>query len=81
MKTFIPVPVMVSSSRARGIRQPRAVQVKMAHRRSWLSRFRRFIETTNWEERLCGRWIDSLCLGGIVAALFYFVLAWLSPIL
>lgn len=72
MKTFIAVPVTVTSSRQ--IRQPRAVQYKLASRRSLLARFQHFIESTDWEERyLCSRVIDKVCLGGIVLSLIYFV--------
>jgi hypothetical protein len=38
-----------------------------------LARFRRFIETTDWEKRyLCSRFIDKVCLAGILASLLYF---------
>ena len=72
MKTFIAVPVTVTASRA--IRQPRAVRFRLASKRSPLARFRRFIESTDWEKRyLCSRWIDKVCLGGIVVSALYFV--------
>ena len=41
--------------------------------KSLLKRFQHFIESTDWEERyLCNRWIDKMCLCGIVASLIYF---------
>ena len=80
MKTFVAVPVAVNPSRA--IRQPRAAQFRLASKRSPLARFRRFIETTDWEKRyLCSRFIDKVCLGGIVASLLYFFPRLLSFVL
>ena len=71
MKTFVPIPVTVNSSRA--IRQPRAVQYRLASKRSMLRRFQHFIESADWEERyLCNQWIDKICLGGIVVSMIYF---------
>jgi hypothetical protein len=79
MKTFIAVPVAGTSPRP--IRQPRAVQYKIASKRSLLARFQHFIESTDWEERyLCSRWIDKVCLGGIAVSMVYFVPLLLSHI-
>ena len=72
MKTFVPIPVTVTSSRS--IRQPRAVQYRLVSKRSWLKRFQHFIESTDWEERyLCHKLIDKISLGIIVISLLYFV--------
>jgi hypothetical protein len=72
MKTFVPVPVTVASSRA--IRQPRAVYYKIDAKRSLLKRFQHFIESTDWEGRyLCHSRIDRVCLGVIFVSLLYFV--------
>jgi hypothetical protein len=71
MKTFVPIPVTVTSPRA--IRQPRAVQYRMASKRSLLTRFQHFIETTDWEERyLYDKVIDKICLGVVIMSLIYF---------
>jgi len=71
MKTFSAIPITVNSSRA--IRQPRAVQYRWASKRSLLNRFQHFIETTDWDEKyLCNRWVDKMCLGGIVVSMIYF---------
>ena len=72
MKMFATVPVKWDPSRA--IRQPRQVQCRIASRRYLLSRFRRFIESTDWERRyLCSDGIDGVCVGVLVAFLLYFV--------
>jgi len=72
MKTFVTIPVTANSSRM--IRQPRAVQYRWSSKRSLLRRFQHFIESTDWEERyLCNRWIDKMCLGGIVVSMIYFL--------
>ena len=72
MKTFVPISVTVTSSRV--IRQPRAVRYKLASKRSLLRRFQHFIETTDWEERYpCNHWIDKMCLGGIIVSMIYFL--------
>ena len=71
MKTFVTVPIAAAPSRA--IRQPRAVQYRLALKRSWLRHFQHFILSTDWDERyLCNRWIDKMCLGGIVVAMIYY---------
>ena len=80
MKTFVPISVTVTSSRV--IRQPRAVRYKLASKRSLLRRFQHFIETTDWEERYpCNHWIDKMCLGGIVVSTLYFMAGLVSSIL
>ena len=72
MRTMATVPVRVISSSA--IRQPRAVQCKIAYNQTILGRFQHFIESTDWEERyLCNHWVDKMCLGGIVASMIYFI--------
>jgi len=72
MKTFVTIPVTVISSGT--IRQPRAVQYRWSSKRSWLRSFQHFIESTDWDERyLCNRWIDKMCLGGIVVSMIYFL--------
>jgi hypothetical protein len=72
MKTFVPVPMTITSSRA--IRQHRAVEYKLRAKRSWLRRFQHFIESTDWEERyLCHNLIDKISLGIMVISLLYFV--------
>jgi hypothetical protein len=72
MKTFIPIPVPITSSRA--IRQPRAVQYRLALKRSWLRRFQHFIESTDWDQKyLCNKLIDEICLGVIILSILYFV--------
>lgn len=72
MKIFATVPVRGVSSRA--IRRPRQVQCKIASRRHLLSRFQRFIESTDWEKRyLCSNGIDRTCIGILVIFLLYFV--------
>ncbi len=77
MKMFATVPVRGGSSRA--IRQPRQVQCKIASRRRMLSRFQRFIESTDWEKRyLCSHGIDGACIAVLVIFMLYFVPA-LAP--
>ena len=71
MKTFVTVPIAVAPSRT--IRQSRAVQYRLASKRSLLRCFQHFIESTDGEERyLCNHWIDKICLGGIIASMIYF---------
>jgi hypothetical protein len=71
MKPFVTVPLTVAPSRA--IRQPRAVQYRLASKRNRLGSFQHFIETTDWEERyLYNHWIDKMCLDGIVVSALYF---------
>jgi hypothetical protein len=71
MKTCVAIPAMANSLRA--IRQPRAVQYRLNSKKSLLRRFQYFIETTDWDERyLCNRWIDKMCLGGVVVAMIYY---------
>jgi hypothetical protein len=78
MKTFVAVPVTITSSRAIG--QPRAVQYRLASKRSRLRRFQHFIETTDWDEKyLCHKLIDKICMSVIVISLLYFV-PYLAPI-
>jgi hypothetical protein len=78
MKTFVPVSVTVTSSRT--IRQPGAVRYGLASKRSWLRHFQHFIESTDWEERyLCNRWIDKMCIGGIVVSALYFATVLYHP--
>lgn len=40
-----------------------------------LKRFRDFIERTNWDEILLRRekWFDTLCVGGIIFSVLYFI--------
>ena len=72
MKIFATVPVKWVSSRA--IRQPKQVECKIASRRNLLSRFERFIESTDWDERyLCSKWIDKVCIGVLVFFILYFI--------
>ena len=72
MKTFIPVPVTITSSKA--IRQPKAVPYKHASKRSRLKRFQHFIESTDWDEKyLCNKLMDKICLGVIILSALYFV--------
>jgi hypothetical protein len=78
MKTFVTVPVTITSSRA--IRQPKAVQYRLASKRNLLWRFQHFIESTNWDEKyLCHKLIDKICMGIIVISLLYFI-PYLAPI-
>jgi hypothetical protein len=71
MKIMATVPARAAVSLA--VRQPRPVHYRITARKSPISRFRHFIESTDWEERyLCNRWIDKICFGGIVASLIYF---------
>lgn len=71
MDTMVTVPAR--TGRAIAIRQPRAVRYNIAAKRSPLKGFRHFIESADWEERyLCNRWIDRMCLFGLVASLIYF---------
>ena len=72
MKTFVTVPIAVAHSRI--IRQPRLVHYKITAKKSLFKRFQHFIESTDWEERyLCNRWIDKMCIGGIVVSMIYFI--------
>lgn len=65
--------VPARTGRSTAIRQPRAVRYSIAARRSPLKGFRQFIESADWEERyLCNRWIDRMCLAGLVASFVYF---------
>jgi hypothetical protein len=58
----------------RVVRQSRIVHCTIVSKRSALRRFHRFIESTDWDERyLNNKWIDKICLGGIVISLLYFV--------
>jgi hypothetical protein len=71
MKTFVTVPVTITSSKE--IRQPRAVSYRLASKRSLLRRFQHFIVSTDWEKRyLYNHWINKMCLRGIVASMIYF---------
>jgi hypothetical protein len=80
MKSFVIIPDTVNFSRT--IRQPGAVPYRRASKRSWLSRFQHFIETTDWEDRyLCNHWIDKICLGGIVVSAIYFTTILVSSFL
>jgi len=55
------------------IRQPRLVRYRITARKSLLRRFHYFIESTDWEERyFCNRWIDRVCLAGIIGSMIYF---------
>jgi hypothetical protein len=72
MKIVAPVPFRIAGSRA--IRQPRTVRYRIACKRSLFKRFRRFIESSDWDrEYLCHKLIDEICLGVIILSLIYFV--------
>lgn len=77
MKTFATVPVTVISSGA--IRQPRVVQCRIASKRNLVIGFQHFIETAEWEKRyLCSRWIDKICIAGIVISVVFFATSFIS---
>jgi hypothetical protein len=72
MKIMATAPVRTATSIA--IREPRLVHYKIAAKKSLLGRFQHFIESADWEERyFCNRWIDMMCLGGIVVSMIYFI--------
>lgn len=71
MKTFATVPVTVAQTGA--IRKPRTVYCRIEAKRSPLTRFRRFIESTDWERHLCHRGIDKACWAILCVSLLYFV--------
>jgi hypothetical protein len=72
MKIMATVRVRTATSIA--IRQPRPAHYKITVPKGLLKRFQHFIESTDWEERyLCNRWIDKMCLGGIVVSVIYFM--------
>jgi hypothetical protein len=72
MKTLVTVPIGVELSRT--IRHPRPMHYKITARKSLLKRFQHFIESTDWEERyLCNHVIDTVCLGGMIVSLIYFI--------
>jgi hypothetical protein len=78
MRSWITAPVKVDPSRA--FRGSRSVGLKIAARRSLLSRARRFIVQTDWERRYLGhRLIDRCCLAVAVLAAAFFLprLAWI----
>lgn len=71
MKSYATVPFTMAPPG--GIRQPRTTCQGLDARRSGLARFRRFIETTDWERRyLCHSGIDKACRGILLVALLYF---------
>ena len=72
MKTMATVPVRAVASIS--IREPRIVHYKITAQKSLFGRLQYFIESTDWEERyLCNRWIDKMCLGGILVSMIYFI--------
>lgn len=80
MKPFLTIPLTLNSSRA--IRQPRAVPYRWTSKRSLLSRFQHFIETTDWEDRyFCNHWLDKICFGGIAVSAIYFTTILVSSFL
>ncbi len=80
MKTFVTVPIAVAPSRR--IRQPQTFQYGWSSKRSLLSRFQHFIESTDWEDRyLFNHWTDKMCLGGIVVSALYFTTSLISAFL
>lgn len=65
------VPVAAASSRT--IRQSRAVQYRLASKRTRISRFQHFIESTDWDKKyLFHKGIDKICLGVIILSIIYF---------
>lgn len=72
MKIYATLAVRPVSTGA--IRQPRTVEWKIACRPGPLVRFRRFIETTEWEETLLGsRWIETACAAVLIASCCFFL--------
>jgi hypothetical protein len=64
------VPLRIASLRE--IRQPETVQCKILSERTLVSRFQYFIEKRDWEEYLCHKLVDKLCLGAIILSIIYF---------
>lgn len=59
---------------SRIIRQPRIRTLDALSGSRRLARFRRFIETTDWDRQyLCHRRIDRFCIGVLIAATLYFI--------
>jgi hypothetical protein len=59
---------------SRVIRQPRFKDYRTCPGFSLPARVRRFIETTDWDERyLCHKRIDQACLGVLIVSILYFV--------
>lgn len=60
---------------SRLIWRPRATAYGTYSQQSLLKRFRYFIESTNWEEKLLsrGKWFDKLCVGCIIISVLYFI--------
>jgi len=59
----------------RFIWQPRAATCGTYCQQSLLTRFRNFIERTNWDEKLLRRekWFDTLCVVCIIFSVLYFI--------
>jgi len=67
------MPMTIATVSSRAIRQPVFVVRQVPAGPRLLRRFRRFIETTDWERRYCcHRWIDGACLAVILLSAFYF---------
>ena len=65
---------IATTASSRMLRQPGVRALGAFSGPRGLARFRRFIETTDWEKRyLCHRGIDRVCFGVLIAAAFYFV--------
>lgn len=64
-----------SPNSARLLWRPCAASYGAYSRQSLLKRFRNFIEDTHWDEMLLSReqWLDTLCLGGIIFSVLYFI--------
>jgi len=64
----------IASTFSRWIGWPEIAVSSSLSARQLLGRYRSFIESTDWDEKILNqeKWIDGLCLGLIILSILYF---------
>jgi hypothetical protein len=73
----------IATDSSRVTRWPQANSHRIYSRPSLRTRFRRFIETSAWDEKLLSqeKWFHRICLGSLIISVLYFLPVLIASVL